>query len=118
MAVLTKVHHDLCPNESAAPDDHDFHSCPFVRPPKPPWCRRDGVPYRDLGPEHSAPPDRVKTYPARGILAATSTPCMRRAVPRAACSSLDRARNPHFLGNGRPSSVPWRASTRQLGRSP
>jgi len=25
MAVLTKVHHDLFPDESASADDHDFH---------------------------------------------------------------------------------------------
>src|SRR5262245_36766108 len=28
MAVLTKVHHDLFPDESASADDNDFHGCP------------------------------------------------------------------------------------------
>src|SRR5437870_5309835 len=32
MAVLTKVHHDLFPNESASADDNDFHGCALAAP--------------------------------------------------------------------------------------
>src|SRR5438067_2355302 len=32
MAVLTKVRHDLFPNEPASADDHDFHGCPLGAP--------------------------------------------------------------------------------------
>src|SRR5262249_13886796 len=30
MAALTKVHHDLFPDESASADDDDFHGCPLA----------------------------------------------------------------------------------------
>jgi hypothetical protein len=34
MAVLTKVGHDLCSDESASADDHDFHGAPFRASPE------------------------------------------------------------------------------------